>query len=648
MDIVEFQKRWIMRYINPVFFYLPFQSCEAKPVSFNIKVVLWNTYNPVDKTYKDRLTEKGRLINRPCDYYKILITYLGDLAKEDKERREELVYCSRSLNNGGQKESYDEGILCINQMADGTPLKPGRYRAHIFATYGIGAPAKQGDKNYYQEFDFYPAKDNGKTYLVHVNWHLVELKTYTGNPTFTWEHNKGPYQLGETPKTFEYGNVSGTFVNHPPFTTPETLHRPEEDQEYEVRKTFLNWNCKLSNCQTHQIMNDTFNKHQLAKVPLQEQPISYNKQFVFAIYCGLGLTPGYAYEYTPKFSIATSRCCFDMSQSYSQALWGGVVSNDLVRGKAYGWKGTKGTLNVSLEEHKGGFQLKDGIGAEDVVVRTPEYTSGGYIDLNLSYEYWNNFLPGPDPKGSFLDPNRLDGSDYKNITLTNGNLPSVYLSFNVERSQEMLYGEAGLGAINTNLNAYYETETSYSGYRKTDFMGEKAVVPIGGDYQSFKNGIMACRDGSPPKSAKFVNAYEEICFGTPDDYAIDIEYFDTYNMNLFYLDSKNGYYTRAELADYLIDVENFKPWFDEELELGEDDNNPKYQFTFEDSDWGRYELRRQKSETSPENPILFYLYDEQAWKGCTGYALCDFLPAELPYPDLSIYQPVQKETVSEN
>ena len=43
-----------------------------------------------------------------------------------------------------------------------------------------------------------------------------------------------------------------------------------------------------------------------------------------------------------------------------------------------------------------------------------------------------------------------------------------------------------------------------------------------------------------------------------------------------------------------------------------------------------------------------YLNDEQAWKGCTGYALCDFLPAELPYPDLSIYQPVQKETVSEN
>ena len=134
MDIVEFQKRWIMRYINPVFFYLPFQSCEAKPVSFNVKVVLWNTYNPVDKTYKDRLTEKGRLINRPCDDYKILITYLGDLAKEDKERREELVYCS-SLNNGGQKESYNQGVLKISSMADGTPLKSGRYRAHIFATY---------------------------------------------------------------------------------------------------------------------------------------------------------------------------------------------------------------------------------------------------------------------------------------------------------------------------------------------------------------------------------------------------------------------------------------------------------------------------------------------------------------------------------
>ena len=650
MDIIEFQKRWIMRYINPIFFYLPFQSCQVNEIGFYIKVLLWNTYNPVKDEYKNRLTEeKGLLINRPCDYYKILITYLGDESKDDKTRREELVYCS-SLNNGGQKESYDEGVLYITQMADGSSLKPGRYKAHIFATYGMGAPAKQDDVNYYQYFEFYPYKDNGRTYPIYVNWHLVELKTYTGDPTYTWEHNKGPYQLGETPRNFHWGNASDSFVNHPPFITPETQNRPEEDQEYEVRKTFLNWNCKLSNCQTHQIMNDTFDKHQLAKVPLQEQPISYNKQFVFAIYCGLGLTPGYVYEYTPKFSIATSRCCFDMSQSYSQALWGGVVSNDLVRGKAYGWKGTKGTLNVSLEEHKGGFQLKDGIGAEDVVVRTPEYVFGGYIDLNLSYEYWNNFLPGPDPKGSFLDPNRLDGSDYKNITLTNGNLPSVYLSFNVERSQEMLYGEAGLGAINTNLNAYHETETSYSGYRRTDFMGQRAVVPIGGDYQAFKQGIFACKDGSSPQQTKYVDAYDEIKFGPPDKYAEEIETFDLYNMVLFELEGKNGYYTKSELADALVDIESYKPWSDEELELGECEENPKYQFTFEmTADEGKYELRRQKREEDPENPILFYLNKEQAWKGCTGYALCDFLPAELPYPDLSIYQTNKKEeTVSEN
>ena len=98
MDIVEFQKRWIMRYINPVFFYLPFQSCEAKLASFNIKVILWNTYNPIDKTYKDRLTKKGRLINRPCDYYKILITYLGDLAKEDKKTLSDLFDLQILLN----------------------------------------------------------------------------------------------------------------------------------------------------------------------------------------------------------------------------------------------------------------------------------------------------------------------------------------------------------------------------------------------------------------------------------------------------------------------------------------------------------------------------------------------------------------------
>ena len=121
-------------------------------------------------------------------------------------------------------------------------------------------------------------------------------------------------------------------------------------------------------------------------------------------------------------------------------------------------------------------------------------------------------------------------------------------------------------------------------------------------------------------------------------------------MELFELEGKSGYYTKAELADALVDIESYKPWFDEELELGECEENPKYQFTFEmTADEGKYELRRQKREEDPENPILFYLNKEQAWKGCTGYALCDFLPAELPYPDLSIYQTNKKEeTVSEN
>ena len=60
MDIIEFQKRWIMRYINPIFFYLPFQSCKVNEIGFYIKVLLWNTYNPIEDEYKNRLTEKGR------------------------------------------------------------------------------------------------------------------------------------------------------------------------------------------------------------------------------------------------------------------------------------------------------------------------------------------------------------------------------------------------------------------------------------------------------------------------------------------------------------------------------------------------------------------------------------------------------------
>lgn len=638
MDIVEFQKRWIMRYINPVFFYLPFQSCEAKPASFNIKVVLWNTYNPIDKTYKDRLTKKGRLINRPCDYYKILITYLGDLAKEDKKRREELVYCS-SLNNGGQKESYDEGILHINSMADGTPLKSGRYRAHIFATYGIGAPAKQGDKNYYQEFDFYPAKDNGKTYLVHVNWHLVELKTYTGDPTFTWEYNMGPHDLGETPRNFTYGNISDTYVDHPPFTDPVT-------KEYTVKKCYLkSLKCKLSNCQTHQIMKDTFDNKELSKVPFQEEPIAYYEKFGFYMCTENEQSSGSQWLYTPKFSVASSRCCFNMSQSYAWALYGSVIGVGISMPKAYGYKESKGTLNVKLEECKGSFSLEEPITSEDYTQTVYDSEWRQDFNIDMPYEYWDEFLQGPDPRGSFLD-----GSDYKNIKVSNGNLPSVYLSFEVERSQEEMYGDAGLGISLTSFHHYPEVDTSYSGYRKTDFMGQRAVIPIGGDYQSFKKGILDCKDGEPPKQTKYINFYDEICFGPPDKYAKNIEEFDTYNMKLFKLKGKKGYYTKAELADALVDIESYKPWSDKELELGECEENPKYQFTFEmTADEGKYELRRQKREEDPENPMLFYLNKEQAWKGCTGYALCDFLPAELPYPNLSIYQTnTKKETVSEN
>ena len=645
MDIIEFQKRWIMRYINPIFFYLPFQSCQVNEIGFNIKVLLWNTYNPVKDEYKNRLTEeKGLLINRPCDYYKILITYLGDESKDDKTRREELVYCSKSLNNGGQKESYDEGVLHITQMADGSSLKPGKYKAHIFATYGMGAPAKEDDVNYYQYFEFYPYKDNGRTYPVYVNWHLVELKTYTGDPTYVWEYNMGPHNLGRTPDHYTVG-VNDTLVNKPPLTDPIS-------DEPVIKDLYSKAKCKLSNCQTHQILKDNFSKEELVKVPLAEEPIAYDGTNSFFIYMEGGFDSGSYWVTTPKHAIASSRCCFNMSQSYAYALFGeakgllGTISGH----KAFGYKSGKGTLKVELKEKKGSFSLKDPITSEDYSETIHDYAYGEDSDISLDYHYWDNFIPGLDPDGSFLDPNRLDGSAYKNIEISSGNLPCVYLSFTAECSQEELIGAVSLAPSLTSFHSYPEVTKEHSGYRKTDFMGQKAVIPIGGDYQSFKQGVSACRDGSSPQLTKYVDAYDEIKFGVPNKYAREIETFDLYNMDLFKLEGKKGYYTKSELADALVDIESYKPWFDEELELGECEENPKYQFTFEmTADEGKYELRRQKREDSPENPILFYLNKEQAWKGCTGYALCDFLPAELPYPDLSIYQTNKKEeTVSEN
>ena len=639
MDIIEFQKRWIMRYINPIFFYLPFQSCQVNEIGFYIKVLLWNTYNPIKDEYKNRLTEeKGLLINRPCDYYKILITYLGDESKDDKTRREELVYCS-SLNNGGQKESYDEGVLHITQMADGSSLKPGRYKAHIFATYGMGAPAKEDDVNCYQYFEFYPYKDNGRTYPIYVNWHFVELKTYTGDPTYVWEYNMGPHNLGRTPDHYIIG-VDDHVINEAPLKDPVS-------GEPVIKDLYSKAKCKLSNCQTHQILKDNFSKEEIAKVPLKEEPIAYDGVNSFFVYMETGFGAGSYWATTPKHAIASSRCCFNMSQSYAYALYGEAIGL-IPWHRAFGYKGGKGTLTIKLEEKRGSFSLKDPITPEDYTEPTYDYSYKQDLDISLDYHYWANFIPGLDPNGNPFDPNRLDGSAYKNVEINSGNLPCVYLSFTAECSQEEMWGTSGAGI--GSFHDYPEVTKEHSGYRKTDFMGQRAVVPIGGDYQAFKNGVLACKDGSPPQLTKYVDASDEICFGPPDKYAIEIETFDAYNMNLFKLEGKQGYYTKSELADALVDIESYKPWSDEDLEMGECDENPKYQFTFEmTADEGKYELRRQKREDSPENPILFYLNKEQAWKGCTGYALCDFLPAELPYPDLSIYQTNKKEeTVSEN
>ena len=93
-----------------------------------------------------------------------------------------------------------------------------------------------------------------------------------------------------------------------------------------------------------------------------------------------------------------------------------------------------GTLSVKLEECKGNFSLEEPITPKDYTQTVYDSAYKKDVNVDMSYEYWDEFLPGPDPDGSFLDPDRLDGSDYKNIKVSNGNLPSVYLSFEVERS----------------------------------------------------------------------------------------------------------------------------------------------------------------------------------------------------------------------
>ena len=53
-------------------------------------------------------------------------------------------------------------------MADGSPLKYGKYKVKIWGTYGLGAPGKTWTFNLKES-------NNGKVFVLDVNWDLVKL-----------------------------------------------------------------------------------------------------------------------------------------------------------------------------------------------------------------------------------------------------------------------------------------------------------------------------------------------------------------------------------------------------------------------------------------------------------------------------------------
>ena len=71
----------------------------------------------------------------------------------------------------------------------------------------------------------------------------MELKTYTGDPTYVWEYGMGPHNLGRTPDHYTVG-VNDTLVNEPPLTDPIS-------DEPVIKDLYSKAKCKLSNCQTH-------------------------------------------------------------------------------------------------------------------------------------------------------------------------------------------------------------------------------------------------------------------------------------------------------------------------------------------------------------------------------------------------------------
>ena len=580
MDIVEFKKRWIMHYINPVYFYLPFEQCKGEEeeednLYFYIRIKLYNTYNPTTREFYNTKNKEGRQLNQSCDYYKILVTYLGQSGKD----KEQLVYCSLR-GKYSKKIYYDTNDKEINQMADGSPLKYGKYRVKIWGTYGLGAPGKTWTFNLKES-------NNGKAFVLYVNWHLVKLQTKLGSPSQTWSTSvQGPrYVLNE-------------------YTAWWASHGIQEP-------LYVKAHISASGSLTSQTLTDLVLKDVLCTVPYKADPRSYYR-LEYRDYYRSG-------DQRTACSVAASRPMYNISEDYEDYA---IYTYNDCAATFYQYYVNKYRTCITPEDVNNCYKLTtlknlsdyakipnpcpvtghQGTlinGDDKPTKESPSFSSWHIADLSYGSGYHSLQL--------YQNKNQLDKK-----TNSWPLISQIQIDITQWRHTRQ-YGYSDYGETFWALNGYCYPES----YAKIN-----TNVPVGANFSAAIDGINYYNSDNHSYYYKY-ESDNIVLFSSnkpTGDSITNIQPFEVYNRSSFSFGCKQGHYTKSQLQKALPNVYNYKPWREEvpydkfKIEMDESQGVTNY---------------------GVSSPTFFYLYDEQSWSSCCCYALFKAVPTIDSVPSLS-------------
>lgn len=581
MTINEFKKRWFFRYFHPSFFYLPMEACEIDnndndDVELKLRVVLYNTYNPIENSYRNEKSSDGKQHNKSCEYFKLKITYVG------KDKKEKVVFKSDMKKNGSPMTYIKGPFFNISKMSDGSPLKFGTYKIRILAVYGLGAPPK---KTFVVKFNE-DAVSKNRIFNLYVNWHLVSLETKTGEPHFKEQLQKGDFHFGTTPKTYmpnwtEYNE--GAIVDWQLGGETAYTHRYGTDV---ILPIISECDFKLTNCLSYQIMNDDYSNELLAKTPFAANPIVY-----------------YYTRGNNAFSIIASHPCYDINATLNESFYSNKSSTGIsgVGSTVYSYDKKSCIISTQLQTVKGEAHLSNEFKTEDYQVHKIDgYDRRRLITLTPIYGY------------NGLDTKQL--GFYHNYQVEDTK-PSLVLRCIISRGADTLDDMTGPWPYAPTEN-YGHIENNYEGYISKNFLGTIPSLPMGGNYNSM---LLAIEDYEAINQSVYY-VYENnsiFSFGNtlPQKDISNIQELKVYDKNYYDFGYKEHYYSKSECRANIQNIKNFRPFFNNEI--------PEDQFMLDiDSSQG------EKFYKSDSNAVFFYLYDNQSWESCKGYCLSNFLASE--------------------